>query len=193
MEKVKPIKDKRKLNAMKKILHANNLRDWCCFVLGINCGLRISDLLRFSIGDMIDENDRVRERVSLREKKTGKGREFPINVSAAQALSEYLETRKPFDRSEPLFLSRKKKKGHPVAVQRDIIYKGINAAAREVGIQDRIGTHTMRKTFGYMALMQGAKVRQIQKILNHSAESVTLDYLDITQEELDDIIFELNL
>ena len=45
MRTVEPIRDKKKLEAMKKVLKAQNLRDWLLFVLGINSGLRISDLL----------------------------------------------------------------------------------------------------------------------------------------------------
>jgi integrase len=193
MEKVEPIRDRKKINAIKKILKSNNMRDYCIFTLGINSGLRVSDLLSLHIYDVVDEKLNIQERIRLREKKTGKYRDFPLNEAARKAIQEYLDTRKPFLLDEPLFKSRKTKNGKPMAVQRDIVYKAINAAAREVGISERIGTHTMRKTFGYQAVMSGQPVRYIQKILNHSSEAVTLDYLGITRDDLDDVIFSLNL
>jgi integrase len=76
MNTVHPIRDRRKINSVKKILHANNLRDYCIFVLGINCGLRVSDLIRFTIADIINEKGELREHVTtieedaLREEKT---------------------------------------------------------------------------------------------------------------------------
>jgi hypothetical protein len=39
---VQPIRDIKQIDSMKKILWAQNLRDWLLFTLGINSGLRIS-------------------------------------------------------------------------------------------------------------------------------------------------------
>lgn len=72
-------------------------------------------------------------------------------------------------------------------------YRAINGAARAVGICERIGTHTLRKTFAYHAYKQGTDITRIQKLLNHSAPSVTLAYIGITREELDNVYLSLNL
>jgi integrase len=72
MEFVQPIRDRKKIETMKKILKSQNLRDYCLFVLGINSGLRVSDLLKLSVADVIDEKSRIKDRINLREKKTGK-------------------------------------------------------------------------------------------------------------------------
>ena len=53
---------------------------------------------------------------------------------------------KPIWMDEPLFLS---KKGG--ALQRAQAWKTLNTAARAIGMNERIGTHTLRKTFGYWA------------------------------------------
>ncbi|MBP2644244.1 MAG: xerC 5, partial [Firmicutes bacterium] len=50
MELVEPIRDKKQIEHMKKkILRGDNLRDYVLFVLGINSGLRISDLLHLTV------------------------------------------------------------------------------------------------------------------------------------------------
>ena len=49
MELVEPIRDMKKLEKMKKYLKGKSLRDYCLFVLGINSGLRVSDLLNLMI------------------------------------------------------------------------------------------------------------------------------------------------
>lgn len=69
----------------------------------------------------------------------------------------------------------------------------INDAARHVGIKEAIGTHTLRKTFGYWAYKAGNDISRIQKLLNHSAPSVTLAYIGITKEDLDSVYINLNL
>ncbi|KRE31627.1 site-specific integrase [Paenibacillus sp. Soil522] len=193
MEFVQPIRDRKKIDAMKKILRATSMRDFCLFTMGINGGLRISDLLLLTLGHVINERGKVLERISIREQKTGKMKDYPINEVAAKAIREYLADREWESLDEPLFVSRKLRNGVPSPIQRDQAYKIINAAARQVGIMERIGTHTMRKTFGYMAYKEGYSIQKIQQILNHSSERITLRYIGITQDELDDIHIHLNL
>jgi integrase len=55
LEFVEPIRDKRKIKAMKKVLRGTNMRDYCLFVLDINSGLRVSDLLRLCIDEVLSE------------------------------------------------------------------------------------------------------------------------------------------
>jgi len=111
MEFVQPIRDKKQIDAMKKILKATSVRDFCLFTLAINCGLRIRDLLNLLINDVIDEKGKVRERIAIREQKTGKTKDFPIYEIAAKAIKEYLVDRRSYNQQEPLFLSRKSSKG----------------------------------------------------------------------------------
>jgi integrase len=49
---VEPIRDLGKIEAMKKILRGQNVRDWLLFILGINSALRVSDLLRLKQSDV---------------------------------------------------------------------------------------------------------------------------------------------
>jgi len=55
MNIVEPIKNLKKIDDMKKILRAQNLRDYLLFLVGINTGLRISDLLRLQMADVISD------------------------------------------------------------------------------------------------------------------------------------------
>ncbi|NLB49178.1 MAG: site-specific integrase [Erysipelotrichia bacterium] len=184
---VQPIRDKKKIEDMKKILKAGSLRDYCLFVMGINSGLRISDLLALKISD-VAENMKIKDRISLREKKTGKILDFPIGASSAKAIKEYLDTR-DYNTDEYLFVSRK---GHkPISnVQ---AWRILSGAAESVGITEPIGTHSLRKTFGYWAFKGGADITRIQKLLNHSSPGITLAYIGITRDELDDVYLNLNL
>ncbi|XQY91885.1 site-specific integrase [Metabacillus sp. HB246100] len=188
MEFVQPIKDRKKVEAVKKILKGSNLRDYCLFVLGVNSGLRVSDLLSLNVGDVVDEEGNLKSRIALREQKTKKQKDFPISENAKRALVEYLVTR-DYQLDEPLFISRKK----GGTLQRAQSWKIINDAARAVGLTDRIGTHTLRKTFAYHAYKAGKDIVQLQKLLNHSSPAVTLAYIGITQEEQDEIYLTINL
>lgn len=187
MEFVQPIRDLKQIETIKWILKQKSLRDYCLFVLGINSGLRISDLLRLRISD-VSEKGKPKDRIRLREKKTNKFKDFPISDNAKSAIKEYLKTR-IINENEPLFLSRKNKG----FLLRQRAYKILNDVARSVGIKDKIGTHTLRKTFGYHAYNNGYDITLIQKLFNHSSPSVTLRYIGITQEQMDDVYLSLDL
>lgn len=187
MEFVQPIRDLKQIETIKKLLKQQNLRDYCLFVLGINSGLRISDLLKLSISDVI-ENNKVKDRIRLREKKTNKFKDFPLSNKTKQAIKEYLKTRN-YTENEPLFISRK----NNGFLLRGQAYKIINNVTKSVGIKEKIGTHTLRKTFGYHAYNNGYDITLIQKLFNHSSPSVTLRYIGITQDELDDVYLSLDL
>ncbi|MDQ0885040.1 integrase [Paenibacillus sp. V4I9] len=192
MEFVQPIRDKKQINAMKKILKATNLRDYCLFTVGINSGLRISDLLKLKMSDVVDKNSNIKARIYIREKKTNKVKDFPISAAASMALKEYFDEREDYSYEEPLFICRKQHAGK-ASLQRDQAYKVINNAAKSIGIKDRIGTHTLRKTFGYHAYQSGVDITLIQKLLNHTTPNTTLRYIGITQDDMDDVYLKLNL
>ena len=187
MEFVQPIRDVKQIDTIKKLLKQQSLRDYCLFVLGINSGLRISDLLKLRISDISDKG-KIKDRIRLREKKTNKFKDFPLSNSIKSALKEYLKTRE-YDENEPLFISRKNKG----FLLRQQAYKIINDVAKSVGIKEKIGTHTLRKTFGYHAYNNGYDITLIQKLFNHSSPSVTLRYIGITQDEMDDVYLSLDL
>ena len=47
---------------------------------------------------------------------------------------------------------------------------------------DYIGTHTMRKTFGYKYYRQFRDIPTLMKILNHSSQAVTIRYIGLEEE-----------
>ena len=188
MEFVQPIRERKIIERMKKILKSQNVRDYLLFVLGINSGLRVSDLLALKVSDVMDGSGKIKDRISMREKKTGKSKDFPIGKNARKAIQEYMATVEP-ENDLSLFQS---KKGDG-AITRVQAYRILNEAARTVGIKEKIGTHTLRKTFGYHAYKAGYDLSQIQKLLNHSSPGVTLRYIGITQEQLDEIYMRLDL
>lgn len=186
MEYVEPIRDRTKIDSIKRYLRGKNVRDYTLFVLGINSGLRISDLLSLKLTDVTNATGKTHDRLEILEQKTNKTKEFPLSNTAKKALQDYIAANKPADW---LFPSRKG--DNPI--DRRHAWRIISEAAHAVGITGRIGTHTLRKTFGYWAFKNGADITRIQKLLNHSSPAITLAYIGITKEELDAIYLNLNL
>ncbi|WP_352230654.1 tyrosine-type recombinase/integrase [Bacillus sp. YKCMOAS1] len=68
-------------------------------------------------------------------------------------------------------------------------YRILNEAAERAGIAKKIGnigTHTLRKTFGYRLYEMDIAVDRIMAILGHSSEKDTLKYIGITADEISD-------
>lgn len=186
---VQPIRDMAKIEAMKKLL-ASNPRDYMLFVMGINSGLRVSDLLNLKINDVVDTKGRILDCIRLREQKTGKEKQFPINKNAGKAIKSYLDSVGEHNLDDYLFKSRE---GANKPITRMTAWTILNDAAAAVGITDNIGTHTLRKTFGYHAYQQGTDITLLQQIFNHSAPSITLRYIGITQDDIDSVYININL
>lgn len=193
MRYVEPIRSIADIERVKRVLLDRYApKYYCLFVLGINSGLRISDLLALRVEDVLQKDVRRRQvarRLVLSEKKTGKSADFPLNSSARSALSSYLKEHKAD--SGPLFPSRNGK--GQKAFSRVMAYRVLSKAAQLAGIEGRIGTHTLRKTFGYHAHKAGVPITRLMDIFRHSSADITLAYIGITREEIDDIFLGLNL
>ena len=140
MNIVEPIRDKETIQKMKDYFITHEFRDYLLFILGINTGLRISDLLKLKVSDIRDKFHIV-----IKEKKTGKEKKFVLNPQVRAELNKFI-TNKSDD--EYLFSSKRNKSK---AIDRSVVYDLLKKAANAVGLETAIGTHTLRKTFGYHA------------------------------------------
>ena len=186
MRFVEPIRDRKKLEVMKAVLKSKSLRNYAIFVLGINSGLRVSDLLNLKVRDVFN-GQHVKDRVEIYEQKTKKYKSFPLSNNVKRALKEYCESAK-LAPDDPLFKSNKGGK-----LSRVQVWRVLNEAAKTAGIDEKIGTHTMRKTFGYQAYKSGVDVYIIQDMLNHSTPAVTKRYIGLSQEDKDRAYIMINL
>ena len=197
MKEVQPIRDTKKIDAMKAIMKGeSNYRDLLLFVLGINTGLRISDILALKWSSFINGGGRLLksgDQLNVVEIKTKKIKSFMINKSVAEALKLYYDSLGSVNPDDPVFSSRKTADGTLQPISRIAAWQMLNRYANMVGLNDGIGTHTLRKTFGYHLYKKGVALEYIQKMLNHSSPAITLRYIGITQEQLNDIYVELNL
>jgi len=198
MKFVEPIRDIKKIDAMKKLMIADeNFRDHLLFTLGINSGLRISDLLSIKWTLFLNEKGKLLKAgsaITVTEMKTGKKKRFKLNKSIRKAIESFYDTVESVEPEEYVFLSRQvDSEGRVTPISRVQAWRALNKYAKAVGIRDKIGTHTLRKTFGYHLYKKGIAVEYIQKLLNHSAASITLRYIGISQDQLDEIYVDLNL
>ncbi|WP_036222451.1 site-specific integrase [Mesoaciditoga lauensis] len=186
MREVNPIKDIKKIRRVKRLMKKDgNYRDLLMFTLGINAGLRISDILNMKWKDLLMKDGRIKDEVRVKEKKTGKTKIFPLNGAVKRAIGTYMENSKNIEYNSYVFMSRKKsKEGKPQPISRVAAWQSINKYCKMAGIEQNVGTHTLRKTFGYHQYKNGTDIAMLQKMLNHSSPQVTLRYIGIEREKL---------
>lgn len=117
MNYVEPIRDSDKIRELANYLRNYSERNYIMFLIGVNSGLRISDILRLRV------------------------RAYEILRKAGEVLGLY-----------------------------------------------NLGTHTLRKTFGYQFYIQYKDVVTLQKIFNHSSPAITLRYIGVEQNHINNMI-----
>ena len=172
MNYVEPIRDSNKVRELANYLRKYSERNYIMFIIGINSGLRISDILKLRVRDV-----KGKEQVSIREKKTGKQRIFPMTPMLKKELKNYC-----LDKDLDEFLI-KSQQGYNKAISRERAYMILRDAGEALGLYN-LGTHTLRKTFGYHFYMQYKDIVTLQKIFNHADPSITLHYIGIEQSHI---------
>ena len=181
-----PDKNKRQIACRNKML----------FLIGINLGIRASDLCSLRYSFFYNGNGEFKEHYSLQPKKTKKTKKFVklyFNQVVKKAITEYVE-KYPFeDMNEYLFKSRKGD-GHITEISLGRIIKD---ASEEVGIERNINSHSLRKTFGrfiwHNAVDKHKALITLQTIFNHSSPTVTSKYIGLTDNEVSEVFNDLNL
>lgn len=178
--RVDPIRDVKDVRNMKKLL-ADHPRNHCLFVMGINTNLRASDLLPITVGQV--RGLRVGQSYQVREKKTGKLKRITMNPEVHTAVTALLETMPDASDGDPLFPSRKKGE----AMCTDSLTRLVKGWCAELHLKGNFGSHTLRKTFGYMhRKIHKTDIPTLMVMFNHSSQRETLDYLGIQPEEVQD-------
>jgi len=160
--KVEPVRKQKNIKAISKLLQGKS-RDLLLWTLGINNGLRASDLVGIKVAQVQDL--KPGEVLNIVESKTGKDNILVINKSVHKALQVFLKDVQP-DPQYYLFQSRKGK-GH--------------ISSQSVG--------RLVKTWGYhQRINHGVGFEILCKRYNHSSPSITMGYLGIESKEVHDVL-----
>ena len=160
--------------------------------VGVNTALRISDLLSLTM-DNVRALDPAQPALKLIEQKTGKHRKIVVNQSALavmqRRLAEYPDHAWLFqsdavnrNRCEP-----------PKPINRRSVSRVFEQVGQRVAPKVVLGTHSMRKTRGYAMHKAGRSIESIAKVLNHSSPAVTMRYIGLVQQDIDESYTELEL
>lgn len=143
-------------------------------MLEANLGLRISDILRLRLSDIVKDGERYR--LAMIEQKTGKARTFTVPLALYQFIRCYCldYAIPPEHRIFPL--TERTVQRHLQQVCDYLGYAGI-------------GTHSFRKYYAteiYKA--SHYNIALVQQLLQHSSTAVTQRYIGIQQQEVEKAI-----
>ena len=177
--RVSPIRKQEDIANIKKLLQKKP-RDLAIFVLGINTSLRASDILNVKVGQV--RHVKLGEHFCVREKKTGKDKCITMNQSVHTTINSLLATIPEAIDSDHLFQSQRGN-NQPLGVP--YLNNLVKKWCDWVGLKGNYGSHTLRKTFGFMHYhVFKTPVVIIMDMLNHSNLKMTYIYLGIQPEDV---------
>lgn len=179
---VQPLRSKKEIAEFADVLRKGKKakRNLFLFKLGINTGLRMSDLVNLKVMDL-----KYTDKPRIIEKKTGKLKTLYL-YNLQKEIRSYIKDKEDNDY---LFVSNKGK-NTPITVN------GVYQIFREVGKQlsrNDIGTHTLRKTFGYHYYNQTKDIATLMVLFQHSSENITKRYIGISADELEEKMLKFKI
>lgn len=181
---VEPIRDMEKIKEISEYLKVSSRhgqRNQLMFLMGINFGLRISRLLELKVRDVRDKHE-----VYLRENKRNKERKCIINSELKTYVDAYIKDKADY---EYLFSSQKGVK----AISRVQAYDILREAGQVFGL-DKIGAHTLRKTYGWIIYTRSGKDPvAVKEALNVGSVEVALRYIGVIKDQSSNIIRDLKI
>lgn len=173
--KVSPIVSLDDIKTIKRLL-ADKPLDHALFVVGINLGLRASDLLNLKVHQVksLSPNDSI----EIVEKKTQKLRRLTFNKATLEVIQELLNS-KSYDDTDFLF------KGQRGAITVPGLHAKVKSWCKSLNLRGNFGSHTLRKTWGYhQRVTFKVDLPTIMEAFGHSTQRQTLAYLCIQPEEI---------
>jgi integrase len=160
---------------------ARKLRDLALFDLALDSKLRACDLVALRVSDLVS-NGRVRGRVMVLQRKTGRPVQFEVTEQTRRSLAEWLEAR-PMPDNDWIFPSRSNRGAHVTTrhyarlLKQWVTLISLDSAA--------YGTHSMRRTKVSLLYKKTGNLRARQLLLGHTKLESTVRYLGV---EVDDAL-----
>lgn len=161
------------------------LRNYAYFVFSINTWRRAGDNLNLKVHDVLNTDGTFKDWLIIEhEGKTDKKTTTPINNAACDALKMYLDARGDYKQTDLLFPADSS--GREMTV--DGMCLVFKRTAKALGMTQKIGTHSLRKTGAYHYVMaaedKSEAEREVSQIFGHSSIQITRRYLMIERQTL---------
>lgn len=151
-----------------------NPRVSTALVIEANLGLRICDILKLRLCDIVRDGDRYR--LEIVEQKTGKRRNFTVPFLIYQYIENYC-LRNQIGKNERIF---------PISSR--TVQSILKMTCDYLGYEN-ISTHSFRKFYATEIYKNNnCNIVLVQHLLQHSSASVTQRYIGLQPKEIEDAI-----
>lgn len=168
--------DLLRLLAEPDVSTLRGLRDRALLSLTYAAGLRASELLQLSVGDVDFERGTVTP-----QGKGNKRRVVPIGHLTLGHLREYLDARGLADGAHSVTLLAGPS-GRPLT--RQAFWKLVRGYSRRVGLRMDLHPHALRHSFASHLLAGGADLRSVQTLLGHASIATTEIYTHVSGAQI---------
>ena len=185
MKGVRPLDNREIEKVANAFTGVFEVRNKGLFMLGVSVGGRISELLALKVGDVYQNGKSV---TSLHfDKAIVKGgevsRAVPVNVDGRAAIDMLVRWHREVYHStggdEPLFPSRKQLSSQLQPMTRKGAHSVLKVAFEAAGLNGKLATHTLRKSFAQRVYQQTADIYMVQELLGHQNVQTTQRYLGV--------------
>jgi site-specific recombinase XerD len=161
----------------------NGLRDFAILQLLLQCGLRLGEISRISVDDVILHQ--TTGRIRVRDEKTRSDRFVPLNATVRSALEKYLKVRGTAAGGDPLFVSQWGKRISTKTVQYQV--------KKYLGIAGRpdLSPSGLRHHFALGFYDKIGNLSAVQTVLGHRNIATTARYVKPTEKEIAHAMEEL--
>jgi integrase len=172
---VEPVRSLKDIQSIKKLLQDRPLY-LAMFTLGINTNLRAGDLLDIKAGQV--RGLKALDEITLREQKTGKLRRINLNKACIEAINRVLAAR-TYQDDDYLFSGQRGQFTVPY------LNTLVKAWCRAINLRGNYGSHTLRKTWGYIQRVHfGVGLPELMVVFGHATQRQTLTYLCVQPDEV---------
>ena len=181
--------DPVKLEDIRKLFRffekENNVKIYAAIKIQLNTGLRISDVLEMTFNEVEAER--------LKEKKTQKYKKVKFNencLEAIEKLKKHYKNNGIEDYNKGYIFKAARNSEEPLSYQTFSYH--IKKAKAKLNIKYPFHSHSFRKAWARAVYNETKDVACVMRLLNHSNQAVTLRYIGVELEELEDFIIKLD-
>lgn len=182
-----PIRDKNTIDAISIYLKSKNFRNYAIFKVQLNTALRISDVVKLKYDNCYFKSKPLKY-IKIIEKKTKKSKKILVNKELNKILIELIENFK-YKEGDYLFQSQK---GQNEPISTTQVHRIYNNISKIFNLKN-FNSHSLRKTFCYFAYNETKDIALLMQLLNHSSQNITLKYIGLNGEKIDELYSKIEI
>ena len=187
----RPISEKQ-VKSLRKLVEGNELHE-LLLNLSVDLMLRVGDLLRLRVSDVLTESGTVKSEVKIKQQKTKKTTlSIPLSKNSINVIKKYIVGRDMDDFVFRSQFSHFTNKPLSIFQYSRIVKKWMG---EHLGLDDvsSFSTHSLRKTKSSVIYQKTQSVEIVRRLLGQSSVTATSAYLGIEDSDALEVARNINI